>query len=62
MNSKKTFYITLAIMVLLLICLGINSFIAQLPDWAVRTAGIATLADLPCIVYSSVKRKNKCIS
>lgn len=58
MQNKKLFMASFVIMIIALICMGINRFVSPFPDMAVRVTGIILLINLPVFTYSSVKLKN----
>lgn len=59
MKSKKVFMISLYVMIIAVICMGINIFIIPFPDLVIRVIGIITVVDLFVFSYSMVKLKNK---
>lgn len=59
MKYKNVFRISLIIMIIVLICMGINWFISPFSDTAIRVIGIIMLVDLFVLSYSTVKLKSK---
>lgn len=58
MKNKKIFMLSLIIIIVALLCMGINWFILPLPDNAVRLTGVIILIDLFILTYSRTKLKN----
>jgi hypothetical protein len=58
MKDKKVFMVSLTIMIIALICMGINRFVSPLPDNAIRVTGIIMLIDISVLSYSMVRLKN----
>lgn len=58
MKIKNVFTISLAIMIILIICIGINWFILPFSDIMVRFLGIIMIINLFVLVYSTVKLKS----
>ncbi|MFA6941976.1 MAG: hypothetical protein WCQ54_13520 [Clostridiaceae bacterium] len=58
MKNKKVFMTSLVIMIIALICMGINRFVFPFPDIAIRVTGVIILVDLFVYIYSrgEVKR------
>jgi|GEM_PF-3104251 len=57
MKNKNIFRISVIIMIITLICMGINLFISPFSDIAIRVIGGIMLIDLFILSYSSVKLK-----
>lgn len=58
MKNKKAFMISIVVMIVALICMGINIFILAFPDVVIRVIGVIMLIDLFTLGYSMVKLKN----
>lgn len=57
MNNKKIFIISLIIIIISVICMGINHFVSPFSDNAIRVIGGIMLIDLFVLTYSTVKLK-----
>jgi len=57
MKDRVIFSIALSIMIIALLCMGINLTVVSLPDWTVRIAGIVILADLAVLRYLTMRSK-----
>lgn len=58
MKNKKVFMVSLIIMIIAIICMGINWFISPVPDNVIRLTGLITLIDIFVLTYSTIKLKN----
>ena len=52
---KKVRNISFLVLLLAVLVMAVNMFAVPLPDWAVRTAGVAILLTLPGAAYSTVR-------
>ncbi|MDF2671964.1 MAG: hypothetical protein K0R09_229 [Clostridiales bacterium] len=59
MKAKKIFIISLIIMIITVVCMGINWFISPFSDIVIRIIGGIMLIDLFVLSYSTVKLKSK---
>lgn len=57
MKPKMLFIVSLIIMIITLVCIGINRFVITLPDIVIRITGIIMLIDISVFSYSIVKLK-----
>lgn len=46
---------SLLVLIATLAVMAVNRFAVPLPDWAVRTAGVAMMLALACAAYSTVR-------
>jgi hypothetical protein len=58
MKNKYVFMISSIVMIITIICMGINRFILPFSDIAVRVIGITMLIDIIVLSYSTVKLKS----
>lgn len=58
MNYKSLYITSLIIMIIGVLCIGINCFISTLPTAVIRIAGIFMLAGLFVLGYSIAKSKS----
>ncbi|MBB6625068.1 hypothetical protein [Clostridium gasigenes] len=58
MKNKNVFMMSLIIMIITIICMGINWFISPFSDVAIRVIGGIMLIDLFFLSYSTVKLKS----
>jgi hypothetical protein len=58
MKNKNVFMISLIVMIITVICMGINRFISPFSDIAVRVIGGIMLIDIFVLSYSTVKFKS----
>ena len=59
MKNKNVFIISLIVIIITVICMGINRFISPFFDIAVRVLGGIMLIDIFVLSYSKVKLKKK---
>lgn len=57
MKPKMMFTVSMIIMIITLVCMGINRFVMTLPDIVVRITGIIMLINIAVFSYSIVKLK-----
>lgn len=57
MKNKVIFSVAFAIMMIALLCMGINLTVVSFPDWAVRITGIVMLTDLAVLSYLTLRSK-----
>ncbi|MDP4178535.1 MAG: hypothetical protein Q8900_09380 [Bacillota bacterium] len=57
MKPKMLFIVSLIIMIITLVCMGINRFVMILPDIIIRITGIIMLINISVFSYSIVKLK-----
>lgn len=55
MKAKALLIGSIVLSILLLAALAVRFFLAPLPDWAVRTAGVLLLVDCAVMAYSGVQ-------
>ncbi|MBW9154790.1 hypothetical protein [Clostridium estertheticum] len=59
MKNKNVFMISLIVIIITVICMGINRFISPFSDIAVRVIGGIMLVDIFVLSYSKVKLKKQ---
>ncbi len=59
MKNKNVFVISLIVIIIMVICMGINRFISPFSDIAVRVIGGIMLIDIFVLSYSKVKLKKQ---
>ena len=59
MKSKNVVMISLFVIIITVICVGINRFISPFPDIAIRVIGVIMLIDIFVLSYSKVKLKKQ---
>lgn len=58
MKNRNVFMISLIIMIITIICMGINKFISPLPDIVIIVAAVIMIINLVVLSYSIVKLKS----
>jgi hypothetical protein len=59
MKNKYVFIISLIIMIISIVFMSINRFVAPFPDIAIRVLGCVILVNVFVLSYSAVKLKSK---
>lgn len=59
MKNKYVFIVSLIIMIISIVFMSINRFVAPFPDIAIRVLGCVTLVNVFILSYSAVRLKNK---
>lgn len=59
MKNKNVFMISFIVIIITVICMGINQFISPFSDIAIRIIGSIMLIDLFVLSYSTVKLKKQ---
>ena len=61
MKNRILFLVAMTIMIIGLLSMGINRFVAVMPDWTVRIIGFVIIVDLAVLAYSYVRIQHKSI-
>lgn len=54
-NMKKVQIISICILIVTIVVMGVNRFIAPLSDWVIRIDGIIMIAGLLAVSFSTIK-------